>query len=328
MKTVVLTNGKHYLKFSNWRTRKWTHDLADATIFEASGTPLRLYHANKALDIYDEKNPTLVLWSVLHNTNQAFEDAGGHLRPISKKLMTHDNRPIRLQEVFQLNVLSYNIQECLNADFGRLSWDERGDVSDYEPFESGPEIRDIIRESNAHIIGLQECNNNDVFSSIDEDTTVAYVSCPADGGWRGRLHNKNGLRGVAGKQSGKVQLADHRCLVWTVVVANGREILFANVHVTYRKNLQKQNVDKIQEFIEMAKTEYPNIILVGDFNFGQFHPLYVQLAKTLTPVSFDVTQIDHVFVSDSMAQLCSRVSTIESDASDHLPVLATFTLLK
>jgi len=325
MKTVVLTTGHQFLKFIGWQTRIWTDTVADATIFQIPPSqPLRLRTNNHALDIYDENNPTLVLWTILDNKNQAFNlDAAGRLRPVSKKLMTHDDMPIRLQEVFQLNVLTYNVQECLNADFGTLDWDARGSVSDHQPFESGNQIRDVIHSSRAHVVGLQEYSANPGCSPIAK---MEATSCDADGGWRGLLHNRNILRGVTATQSGRVPLADDRCLVWTVFEANGHVILFANVHVTYKVPVQPQNVRKIETFVKKAKSIYQHVILVGDFNFGRDHELYHRLAETLTPVSIDVTRIDHVFVTEALAKTCRSVKTIQSDASDHLPVLATFIL--
>jgi len=298
----------------------------DATIFQVVGNqPLRLRTNNRALDIYDENSPTLVLWTILNNKNQAFDlDDAGRLRPVSKKLMTHDDLPIRLQEVFQLNVLTYNVQECLNADFGRLDWEAKGNVSDHQPFESGHQIRDVIHSSRAHVVGLQEYSANPGCSPIAKMEEA--TSCDADGGWRGLLHNRNILRGVTATQSGRVPLADDRCIVWTVFEANGYVILFANVHVTYKGSVQPQNVRKIKTFVNWAKNIFQHVILVGDFNFGQDHQLYQQLAETLTPVSIDVTWIDHVFVTESLAKACRSVKTIQSDASDHLPVLATFIL--
>jgi Metal-dependent hydrolase len=118
---------------------------------------------------------------------------------------------------------------------------------------------------------------------------------------------------------------------------NGQKIVFGGTHLCheYAKNQQAQ-AEAICDFLKKEKVP---VMVVGDFNItddsnpyatiaGSFIDVAVQYGNPQNTIPADnpTERIDYIFVSKADQWVIKKVQVIDSDASDHLPVLVTLKL--
>ncbi|MFA6670953.1 MAG: endonuclease/exonuclease/phosphatase family protein, partial [Bacillota bacterium] len=125
---------------------------------------------------------------------------------------------------------------------------------------------------------------------------------------------------------------EQRGVVSATIDIYGKEVNFLVTHLSLNRSIRDKQLQQIRRYIGLLEDE---VILVGDFNStpGAGEIMYIErrlkeAVKELgredlyTFVGRDGvrTRIDYVFLSPEIT--VSDVWTIDSDASDHLPLLA------
>jgi len=135
-----------------------------------------------------------------------------------------------------------------------------------------------------------------------------------------------------------------RHAVWTSITIKGRVIYFVNTHLSLRSPERLEQIKSIvgQEWLNMSSHKVPTI-LCGDFNEGPrscghrllkttFDEVKASLGKKVGRKTFlspwPLFEVDHIFFNGAFkATSVSIPSTpLTRIASDHLPVIAEFTL--
>ena len=212
-------------------------------------------------------------------------------------------------------------------------------------------IAQLIKEQGAEIVALQEVDRNlprtahrdfpEELAALTGMTCVFSNNHAFDGGEYGNavltkfpvkrwtnLHYKM-LR--AGEQRGILQL---------VLDVYGREIAFMNTHIDYRPDDSERwaNVSEI----EGLKKKYGDrpIIMCGDFNAMPDSRVVRRLAESFDdawvligngdgftiPVQNPARRIDYIWISKAKSLVPKKIWVPQSEASDHLPVVADFEL--
>jgi len=227
------------------------------------------------------------------------------------------------------SVLSYNVHECVGLDRRR------------DPTR----IAQIIRESGAQIVGLQEVHSD---SSGDEQlhqmnylaatTGLQAVPGPA-------VERRNGHYGNVLLTSCKVLDVDKidlsylqrepRGAIDADLEIGGEPVRVIVTHLGLRPAERRFQVKKLLTALSQKRTRI--VILLSDFN--EWLPtgrslrwLHTQLGKTALvrtfPSRFPIFALDRIWVSPPAAlnQLCCFHNPLTRIASDHLPLKATIRL--
>lgn len=131
---------------------------------------------------------------------------------------------------------------------------------------------------------------------------------------------------------------EQRGLLQLVLNVHGRELVFMNTHIDYRSDDTERwlNVGKIEK--QMQQYAGRPVILCGDFNatpdsrVGQrlrenFEDTYARVGQGdgfTIPASQPTKRIDYIWISKDRCLEPLKVWVPQSDASDHLPVVAEF----
>ncbi len=162
--------------------------------------------------------------------------------------------------------------------------------------------------------------------------SVALLSCPQ--------------RGVAGKICTPLfkYLFEPRYAIWISVVVGGVEIYFVNTHLSLRPGERLEQVKSLlgREWLNMDSHKGPTIVC-GDFNEGSNFQGYQLFKKAFDEVKSFIKQksskktvfsylslfeVDHIFFNRSLSVESVSVprTPLTRIASDHLPVIADFSL--
>jgi endonuclease/exonuclease/phosphatase family metal-dependent hydrolase len=225
-----------------------------------------------------------------------------------------------------VSVLSYNIHECVGADRRR------------DP----KRIAEIIKESGAQIVGLQEVHSD---SSGEEQlhqmnylstlTGLQAISGPA-------VERRNGHYGNVLLTSCKV-LAVHklnlsyfarepRGAIDADLDIGGETVRVIVTHLGLRPAERRFQVRKLLSALSEQRTRI--VLLLSDFN--EWLPtgrslrwIHTHLGKTALvrtfPSRFPIFALDRIWVSPpaALVELCCIRTSLSRIASDHLPLRAT-----
>ena len=179
-----------------------------------------------------------------------------------------------------MRVMTYNVQEWLNEKFDQ-KWKAGFDAKyrehrQFKQFNSGPEIRKVIKEMNPDVVGIQETSDSPYakqqHKALEKEFHIGL--CKADSGWEeddkytlhnGLLINKSSVSGApefAGKLLGNTERP--RCLQVSFAEINGIPMVLATAHLDYEFRDQLINIKNAIKYLKSLKTS--NIILMGDFN--------------------------------------------------------------
>ncbi|SNT14894.1 Metal-dependent hydrolase, endonuclease/exonuclease/phosphatase family [Anaerovirgula multivorans] len=226
-----------------------------------------------------------------------------------------------------LKIMSYNIHHGRNL-FGRYSLDE---------------IAEVIKNSNADIIGLQEVDNGVVRSRFQDQLKYLSEKLSMEYAYG---HNYNVLGGMYGNgvlskypiesyenlrlPSGREQ----RGLLNAIINIEGKQLSFLVTHLGLNEQERQRQVKAVSNYLDTLTNQ---VILVGDFNTRSNSEEIKLLSKRLIDAAyamdnieptFDLSvlsgRIDYIFLDQSMDIRNYRV--IKSRASDHYPITATFEL--
>ncbi len=233
--------------------------------------------------------------------------------------------PLYKGSEFDIKVMSYNIHHGISVN-GRL------DIN---------AIAEVIRESGAHIIGLQEVDSRFVRSFFrDQARELAekldmYYYFGENFSLLGAGYGNAVLSKFPIVSASNLQLdskGEQRGVVSAKIDIYGKEIDFLVTHLSLNRSIRDTQLQQIKKYIELLDQE---VILAGDFNCtpeaGEImyierklreagkelekDELYTFVKRDGTPV-----RIDYIFLSPEIA--ISDLYTIDSKVSDHLPVVA------
>ena len=141
---------------------------------------------------------------------------------------------------------------------------------------------------------------------------------------------------------------EQRGLLQTVVDFLGNEILFMDTHLDYRSSDSERvsNIDEIKNEIK----KYPDmpVIICGDFNDTAMSRTYLKMKESFSdvweergdgkgltyPSDYPEKRIDYIFYSNRDEEKNkiiiepAMITVFRSGASDHLPVVAEFKVIK
>ena len=124
-----------------------------------------------------------------------------------------------------------------------------------------------------------------------------------------------------------------------VLSVNGKDLLFMNTHIDYRRDDSERliNADELKEIV--AAAGIMPVILCGDFNDSPGSPMHLKIKNFLSdawelvgvgsgftiPTENPHNRIDYIWITENTIEPL-RIEVLQSIASDHLPVLAEFRL--
>ena len=230
--------------------------------------------------------------------------------------------------VNRLKVMSYNIHHGTNL-FGRNTLDE---------------IAEVIKNSDADIIGLQEIDKGVLRSKFQDQ--IKYLGEKLSMGYvYGYNHNVLGGKygnGILSKYpienyeniylpSGREQ----RGMLDATINIDGKRINFLVTHLGLNQQERNKQVQSIDKYLDTLANP---IVLVGDFNSRSDSEEIRYLSKRLMDTAyiadkddeptFDLPllsgRIDYIFLDTSLN--FRSYQTIKNRVSDHYPTIATFDL--
>ena len=233
-------------------------------------------------------------------------------------------------EKVQIRVLSYNIHHAEGSD-GKLALKRIGDV---------------IKDSQADVIGLQEVDNNFGSRSNFEDQAkllseylgmeYAYGANLDNGGHQYGTAVLSKYPIVSSKNHLLFSMSEQRGLLETVVDVKGTQFRFFNTHLDHLK--AEERTQQIKEVLEWAGKNEGPAIFVGDFNalpdsaemqpmMQAYNDVFGSLGQNedyTDPLPNPVKRIDYIFASKNIGMKKANVLLTETTrvASDHLPIIA------
>jgi endonuclease/exonuclease/phosphatase family metal-dependent hydrolase len=233
--------------------------------------------------------------------------------------------PLYRGSEYDIKVMSYNINHGISRD-GKIDIDAAAEV---------------IRESGAQIVGLQEVDSRFVRSFFKDQTRELaekldmYYYFGENVSLLGAGYGNAVLSRFPIISASNLQLdgrGEQRGVISARIDIYGKEINFLVTHLSLNRGTRNTQLQQIRRYIELLEEE---VVLVGDFNStpeaGEImyierilkeagrelgkKDIYTFIMNDGTPVC-----IDYIFVSSEVE--VSDLYTIESDASDHFPVVA------
>ncbi|MFD0616116.1 endonuclease/exonuclease/phosphatase family protein [Paenibacillus sp. GCM10027629] len=233
-------------------------------------------------------------------------------------------------EKVQIRVMSYNIHHAEGSD-GKLALKRIGD---------------IIKDSQADVIGLQEVDNNFGPRSNFEDQAkllseylgmeYAYGANLDNGGHQYGTAVLSKYPIVSSQNHLLFSTSEQRGLLETVVDVKGTQFRFFNTHLDHLK--AEERTRQIKEVLEWGGKNEGPAIFVGDFNaipdsaemqpmMQAYNDVFGSLGQNedyTDPLPKPVKRIDYIFASENIGMKNADVLLTETTrvASDHLPIIA------
>jgi len=235
-----------------------------------------------------------------------------------------------------LRVLCYNIHHAEGLD-GKVDTDR---------------IAQLILEHKADLVGLQEVDKG-VQRTQGRDLAAELAEKTGLHAWFDRnINHQGGEYGNAilsrfpiltrtNTHYKMLRPGEQRGLQRATLDVHGQKIAFLNTHLDYRPDdsERKLNVGEIRAAVK-SPGGLPALV-VGDFNCAPDSAVQASLREFLTdswliagkgegftiPVREPRSRIDYIFHTPASHWRVDSIRVLESEASDHLPVLAELTLL-
>ena len=233
--------------------------------------------------------------------------------------------PLYRNSQFDIRIMSYNIHHGISRD-GKL------DINN---------IAKVISESGAQIVGLQEVDYRFIRTFFREQARELaekldmYYYFGENFTLFGAGYGNAVLSKFPIVSASNLQLdskGEQRGVISARIDIHGKEVNFLVTHLSLNRSIRDTQLQQIKKYIGLLEDE---VILVGDFNStpeaGEIMYIERELKEATkelgkeglyTFVGRDGTRerIDYIFLSPEIT--VSDVYTIESDASDHLPLVA------
>lgn len=207
-------------------------------------------------------------------------------------------------------------------------------------------IAEVIRQTGADLVALQEVDKG-VQRTDRRDLPAELASLTGlKSVFSNNFHFQGGEYGnavltrfpvlsVTNTHYQMLQTNEQRGLLQVTVEVFGRPLVFMNTHIDYRRD-DTERLLNVREMETAAGQPAPTpVVLCGDFNDVPDSRVHRQLKQTFTdtwetasrdtgwtyPAGKPNKRIDYVWVSKTAAIQVVSARVIESDASDHRPVL-------
>jgi endonuclease/exonuclease/phosphatase family metal-dependent hydrolase len=212
-------------------------------------------------------------------------------------------------------------------------------------------IAKLIKEQRADIVGLQEVDKGttrtqkrDLPAELAALTGMACVfsnNFSFQGGEYGNaILTRFPVTSATNHHYRMLRPGEQRGLLQVVLDLHGRKFLFANTHIDYRPDDAERlsNVEEIRGILGLAGSM--PLILCGDFNDVPASRTYAKLADFLEdswtragvgegltiPAETPRKRIDFIWTRKGSSLKVRSINVLNSNASDHLPVIAEFQL--
>ena len=207
-------------------------------------------------------------------------------------------------------------------------------------------IAEVIRQAGADLVALQEVDKGVLRTDRRDLPAELAVLTGLKSVFSNNFHFQGGEYGnavltrfpVLSATNSHYQMLrtnEQRGLLQVTVEVFGRPVVFMNTHIDYRRDDTERllNVREI-EAVAGQNTATP-VVLCGDFNDVPDSRVHQQLKKTFTdtweeasratgwtyPAGNPRKRIDYVWVSKTAEIQVVGARVLESDASDHCPLL-------
>ncbi|MCC5910337.1 MAG: endonuclease/exonuclease/phosphatase family protein [Clostridiaceae bacterium] len=241
------------------------------------------------------------------------------------EVMAYTSKEGNEENVNMLKIMSYNIHHGRDL-YGRYSLDQ---------------IVDVIKESGADIIGIQEAENGvirsrfkDQMKYLSEELSMHYVygnNIALLGGMYGNgilsrypIESYENLHLPSGREQ--------RGLLSATINVNGNKLNFLTTHLGLNQQERNKQVNAINKYLD---TLPHNTILVGDLNARPDNEIVKKISRRLVDTAYAMDQghlptfdlpvlsgrIDYVFVDNNFT--IKNYKVIKSRASDHYPVITS-----
>ncbi|MCX6926511.1 MAG: endonuclease/exonuclease/phosphatase family protein [Verrucomicrobia bacterium] len=212
-------------------------------------------------------------------------------------------------------------------------------------------IADLIRREQADIVALQE-----VDKGVER---TARRDCPAElaaltglscvfsnnyafqgGEYGNAVLTRFPIKRWTNRHYRMLSPSEQRGLLQVVLDVHGRELVFMDTHVDYRRD----DAERLLNAAEILEAVQPYrgrpIILCGDFNDTPDSRTHQKIAQEFTDLWLEAgtgdgftipseqprQRIDYIWISKGVAIEALRMWVPKSEASDHLPVMGEFRL--
>ncbi|MFN7138349.1 MAG: endonuclease/exonuclease/phosphatase family protein [Limisphaerales bacterium] len=209
-------------------------------------------------------------------------------------------------------------------------------------------IAEVIKQEKADLVALQEVdkgiprsNKLDVGGELAQMTGMRSVfsnNYAFQGGQYGNaILSRFPIVSIDHRLLPKTDLPEQRGWLKTVVNVHGRELSLWNTHIDHRRD-DTERMLAVTKFKEWAREEKLPILFCGDFNAlpgsrtfnemtEQFDDVWLKVGEGngfTFPVKNSNRRIDYIFLSKGAGIEPIRAWVPQTEASDHLPVVAEF----
>ena len=238
-----------------------------------------------------------------------------------------DEPQTRTGDAATINVITYNIQ----SGFSRNNeWDLEATAQ-------------VIEDANADVVVLQEVSRgwlvtsgNDQLAWLSLRLDMPYVWGPAstDDLWGNAVLSRFPVVSESLTRYAATQNLKRSALIVSLEIDEGFELTVVATHLDNPAEADGPRSAQLEQLVGILALDRPTIV-AGDFNMTPDDPLIERLigtglvdaaaeAGTLDGTSEDGRRIDYIFVSPDIG--VRSVEVIDSDASDHRPVVAILDL--
>lgn len=234
-----------------------------------------------------------------------------------------------------LRVMTYNIQHGEGLD-------KKVDLE---------RIAALIRSEKADLVALQEVDKgtkrtaqrdlSDELAKLTGMTRLFSNNFPFQGGEYGNaLLTRFPIKRWTNTHYKMLRPGEQRGILQAVLDINGREFLFMVTHIDYRKDDSERWINL--DVIEQLTKQYAGlpVILCGDFNDFPDSRVYRRLRESFEdtwalvgqgdgftiPSNKPNRRIDYIWISKDKALVPQKIWVPVTEASDHRPVVAEFTI--
>jgi endonuclease/exonuclease/phosphatase family metal-dependent hydrolase len=212
-------------------------------------------------------------------------------------------------------------------------------------------IAELIKREQADIVALQEVDKGVARTARRDLSAELAVLTGMTAVFSNNFHFQGGEYGNAvltkfpmtsatNRHYQMLRTGEQRGVLQLTLDVHGREVVFMNTHIDYRPDDAERwlNVGEI----ELLARQYEGkpIILCGDFNDTPGSRIHARLAKTFVdawaeagngdgltiPVLSPRKRIDYIWLSKDCGFRTVEIHVPNSEASDHLPVVAELEL--
>lgn len=214
-------------------------------------------------------------------------------------------------------------------------------------------IAELIKREKADIVALQEVDKGtqrtarrdfpEELAALTGMTAVFSNNFAFEGGEYGNaVLTRFSVKRWTNLHYHMLRVGEQRGILQLVLDVRGREIVFMNTHIDYRPDDSERwsNVGEI-ETLAQKYSNYP-IIMCGDFNATPDSRVCQRIGKTFDdtwaligagdgftiPAEKPRKRIDYLWISKGKSIKPLEIWVPQSEASDHLPVVAEFQMSK